>query len=395
MPKSPSIASRARVCIAAAAACGVLVSGCSSVPLAGTSSAFKDLYRRIPYQVEGNYRVINMFYATDRTAAPAIDGLPQFGNSLAPETSYQELAVKIDPGITIGKMLPDQMQKHGVIGLRSATQLDDKAFIRKVSEAVEASPHRSLLIVVFGYMDGYEATAIKAAYFAYLLDVNTPVLLFDWPGDQAVSIGGYKKAQELAKASGPQLGELLTRIIREVKPAKLWVKGSSLGAQVICDAFEHMYRYDDLADKETEIAHVILAAPDVGRKEFDLHFKSEITALAEKVTVYVSSNDKALLLSGILNGEQRLGRQRLETPEQLDEAKDILYLKSLDPEKLTLIDVTPINKSSASHGYYLEDTEFFDDVYTRFFDKEPNTNRRLYLLKYTDNVDYWVLQGGK
>lgn len=388
-------ASRFLFALSAIIGCSILFSGCASVPLASTTSYFRDLYKRIPYSVEGNYRVINLFYATDRQPKTAKDGSASFGNEIADKLSYQKLNVKINPGLTIGKMLPERLKKHGVIGLQEELPLESDAFIKQLSDAVKASPHNSLLVVVFGYQDGYEATAIKAAYFAYLLDVNTPVLLFDWPGDQVTSIGGYKKAQSLAKASGPQLGDLLVKIIREVKPAKLWIKASSLGCQVVCDAFDHMYKYDDMADKDAEIAHVILAAPDVGKEEFETEFKNEIAALAEKVTVYVSSNDTALLMSGFINMDQRLGRQKIREHEQTEEAKDLLYLKSLDPEKITLIDVTPINKSSYSHGYYLEDTEFFDDVYTRFFDKEPNVSRRLYLLKYKDHVDYWVMQGGK
>jgi esterase/lipase superfamily enzyme len=373
-----------------------LLSGCASMPLARTTSYFRDLYKRIPYTIKGNYRVIDIFYATDRQPITAQDGSASFGSEMAPNRSYRKLNVKIDPGLTIGTMLPEHLKKHDIIGLQEAAPLDSDAFMKQLSEAVKASPHNSLLVVVFGYKDGYEATAIKAAYFAYLLDVNTPVLLFDWPGDQGVSIDGYKKAQSLARASGPQLGELLTKITREVKPAKLWVKASSLGCQVVCDAFDHMYKYEDMKDADREIAHVIFAAPDVGKEEFETEFKNEIAALAEKVTVYVSSNDTALLMSGLINMGERLGRQDIQHEhEETEEAKDILYLKSLDPEKITLIDVTPINKSSYSHGYYLEDPEFFDDVYTRFFDKEPNVSRRLYLLKYKDNVDYWVMRSEK
>jgi len=375
--------------------CSVLLSGCASLPMAGTKSYFRDLYRRIPYTVEGNYRVIDLFYATDRQSRTAADGSVSFGNEIADKTSYQKMNVKIDAGLTIGKMLPEHLKKHSIIGLQEAAPLDDDAFMKQLSEAVKTSPHNSLLVVVFGYKDGYEATAIKAAYFAYLLDVNTPVLLFDWPGDQAVSIDGYKKANSMTKASGSQLGELLAKISREIKPVKLWVKASSLGCQVVCSAFEHMYKYDDMADADYEIAHVILAAPDVGSEEFEAEFKNELAALAEKVTVYVSSNDTALLMSGFINMDKRLGRQKVREYEQTEEAKDLLYLKSLNPEKITLIDVTPINKSSYSHGYYLEDPEFFDDVYTRFFDKEPNVSRRLYLTKYKDNVDYWVMQSEK
>ena len=386
-----------KVSLAAAISCSLLLAGCASIPLASTSSYFRDLYKRMPYTVHGNYRVINLFYATDRRPVTLADGSASFGSGLAEKASYRTLSVKIDPGLTIGRMLPESLKKGDVIGLQEAAPLDEDAFMKQLSEAVKASPHNSLLVVVFGYKDGYEATAIKAAYFAYLLDVNTPVLLFDWPGDQGVSIDGYKKAQSMARASGEPLGELLGRISREVRPAKLWVKASSLGCQVVCSAFEHMYKHDDLKDAEHEIAHVIFAAPDVDKDEFEHEFKNELAALAEKVTVYVSSNDTALLMSGLINMGQRLGRQHLDGHEhaETEEAKDLLYLKSLDPDKITLIDVTPINKSSYSHGYYLEDAEFFDDVYTRFFDKEPNVSRRLYLLQYKDDTDYWVMRSEK
>ena len=373
---------------------GLLLSGCASLPFQDTKAYFYNLYKRIPYKTDGNYRVIDIFYATDRNVESINDQSPIFGSDLAKEMTYGELNVKISPGVTIGTMLPNRLKRHGVIGVQEVSKLSDKDFIAKLSEAVAASPHKSLMVMIFGYKDNFEATAIKASYFAYLLDLNTPILVFDWPGDQSISIGGYLKAQGYAKDSGPYLGELLVKVIRQVKPDKLWVNASSLGCQVVCDAFDYMYKFPDMADPDYEIDHVVLSAPDVGQKEFNEQFKKELSSMAKKLTTYVSSNDDALLMSALINNEERLGRQRGKEPDQMDEARDILYLKSLDPDKITLVDVTPINKASYGHGYYLESPEFYDDFYMRILDKEPNVNRRLYLLKFKGNTDYWVLQGG-
>ncbi|MDD5495659.1 MAG: alpha/beta hydrolase [Candidatus Omnitrophica bacterium] len=372
-----------------------LLTGCASFPVQTGAKYAKDLYRRIPYKVEGQYRVINVFYATDRVVEEKKDSSLSFKHKMAKGMTYGDLTVKIDPSIKIGKMLPRRLKMKGEIGIQEIARLNDDVFIKQLTDAVAASPHNSLLVMVFGYKDDFEATAIKAAYFSYLLDVNTPVLLFDWPGDQPFAIAGYFTAQSCAKESGPYLGELLTTIIRKVKPEKLWVKASSLGCQVVCDAFDHMYKYDDLSDADMEIDHVILAAPDVGQNEFDNQFKDELAALSKKLTTYVSSNDTALLMSGMLNQEKRLGRQKEVPHEQFDEAKDLLYLKSLHPDRITVIDVTPINVASYKHGYYLECPEFYDDFYMRIFDKDPNVNRRLYLLTFKDKVDYWVLQNDK
>lgn len=377
--------------------CSSLLTGCAFLPIQTSSGYFKDIYKRIRYTIEGRYRVIDIFYATSRKGDERRTSSLYFTNDMADNITTGSLNIKIDPRLKIEKMLPYRLKRKGMIGIQNIEKTDEDVFMKQLSDAVNASPHRSLLVIVFGYKDDFEATAIKAAYFAYLLDVNTPVLLFDWPGDQGVSPGGYEKAQSLAIKSGPYLGELLVRITREVKPSKLWITASSLGSQVVCDAFDQMSKYPDIMDADTEIDHVILAAPDVAQNEFDEKFKKQLTSMSKRLTTYVSSDDQALLMSGLINDDTRLGRQkpRVKNPEQLEEAKSLLYLKSLDPDRVTIIDVTPINNSSFKHGYYLESPDFFDDCYQRIFDAKPNVNRRLYLLKTKDNTDYWVMQGSK
>ena len=377
--------------------CFTVLTGCSSIPFQRQESPYAGLYKRMPYKVEGDHRAVDIFYATSRK----IDSNARFPKSFHPELgekmAYGIVNVKIDPALRIGKMLPNLYKKRNLLGVQEAGFLQEDIFMKELSDAIKASPHKSLLIVAFGYKDNFECIAIETAYFAYLLDINTPVLLFDWPGDQPVSPWGYLKAQSLARDSGKYLGSLLAKIIREVKPEKLWIKGSSLGSQVICNAFEEMYNHEDLRDADLEIDHVVFAAPDVGEKEFDENFKNEIAAFSKKITTYVSSNDEALLMSGFISGEKKLGRQkiRVKKQDQHNEAKNILYLKSLLPDKFALIDVTPINKASYKHGYYFEAPEFFDDLYLRILDEDPHTNRRLYLLKTKDDIDYWVLRSDR
>jgi len=371
----------------------LVMAGCSSMPGQKTTGDFDNLYKRLNYRQEGSYRVIDIFYATSREVVDKGDSDFRFLPRMGKEMTGCMLDVKIDPHVRIGKMLPKRFMRKGEIGIQDIKKLDDKDFMEKLTDAVDGSPHRSLLVLVFGFKDDFESVAIEAAYFAYMLDVNTPILLFDWPGDQPVSIPGYHKAQENAKASGPYLGELLSTVIQQVKPDKIWIQASSMGCQVVCDAFDHMYKYDHLRDPQAEIQHVFLAAPDVGQNEFNEQFKNQLAALSKGLTTYVASNDNALLISGIINKEKRLGRANLkEKMDQLEEAKDILYLRSLEPDRIALVDVTPINKASYGHGYYLEDPEYFDDVYLRIFGNDSQANRRLYLLKYKDNTDYWVLK---
>ncbi len=371
--------------------------GCASVPLKDSNDPIeKTLYRRIPSEPEGDYRVIKLFYASSRQIQER-DGRLHFNPAMGDGLTLGRLNCRINPSVKIGKVIPSALKKKGVVNVQDIERLNDGDFIKDISQAVQNSPHRSLLVLVHGFKDNFEMTATKLAYFTYLLDVNTPVLIFDWPGDQSVTPWGYRKAVKLAAGSGAYLGDVLERIIREVKPQKLWIQSASLGCQVVCSAFEWMHQHPDLADPQAEISHVLMSGPDVSKDEFNNKFKDEMLALTEKLTVYVSSDDRALLVARILGGEKKFGRQGapVTQQEQFQEAKELLYLKSLVPDKLAIIDVTPINHASYHHGYDLEAPEFYDDFYMRLFDVSAHKNRRLYIVDVDGNTDYWVMRSDR
>ena len=377
--------------------CLVFLTGCSMLPMIHRAKLDDPKFRRMPYEVDGKRRMVDIFYATSREIKGKATSPKSYTSEISSETSYGTMEISIKPGLKIGTMLPGWYKRKKLVRLEEIQPLENEIFMQKLNEAVNISPRRSLLITIFGFKDKFEYMAIESGYFAYLLDINTPVLFFDWPNDQSVTPWGYFEAEKLAKRSGAHLARLLTRVIHEIKPDKLWIQGSSLGCQVVCEAFEEMYKNNDLADAETEIDHVVLSAPDVAQKEFNDQFKKEILALSDRLTTYVSSNDKALLMSGVLSMEKKLGRQhiKIQKHEQFEEARDILYLKSLNPDRIEMVDVTPINDASFGHGYYLESSEYFDDLFLRLVQEPQHVNRRAYLLKNEDETDYWVLYSGK
>ncbi len=286
--------------------------------------------------------------------------------------------------------------KWSGIHLHDVQKMVTADFFRRLHEAIAASPQNSLLVIVYGYKELFESSTLKTASFAHKLDLNTPVLLFDWPGNQGVSIGGYKSAFALARESGTQLGELLAEIIHQAEPQNLWLTGNSMGCQVICDAFTQMMRHTDLADHGTELEHVLMAAPDVADDEFNEQFKNELAALSKELTVYVSANDTALLLSGWLHGGIRLGRTQVPRQEQLEEMSDLLELEAAYEaegvdDRIKLIDITPVNSASHGHNDYLESSEYIDDFYQRLRTEPTVENRRLYPESYKNGIWYWIL----
>jgi esterase/lipase superfamily enzyme len=250
------------------------------------------------------------------------------------------------------------------------------------------------LVVVHGYKEAFPSALRKTAFFGHVLDVNSPVLLFDWPGNQGGSLSGYRRAREVAKASGADLARTLELIVRQVRPARLWLVANSMGAQVVVEAFSSLYQEASFADSETEIEDVVLTAPDVDHEKFDQQFKREINALADNLTVYVSSNDRALVLSRLVNRAPRRGESTL-TPDQLEEAVKVAELIESDSELVTLVDVTPVNRTRNFHNFSLETPEFFDDLYLRLTNEGTTRSRRLYPVKTSKGAVYWVLTRGR
>ncbi len=341
----------------------------------------------------GTYR---FFYATNRRAEPGGATLEErFGNEREEVLKFGLFDTAIEPTLGVG-MIIDRTKwfQNEVIKLRSVEALGQPAFVEQVRMRVQDSPHRSLLVVVHGYREAFPSALRKTAFLGHVLDINSPVLLFDWPGNQGSSLTGYRRARRMAQESGAELAQTLKLIIREIRPARLWLVANSMGGQVVADAFSLLYQDADLADAETEIEDVILTAPDVDHDEFDERFKQEINALTRHLTVYVSSNDRALLMSRIVNWSRRLGESTL-SPDMLEEAVKVMDLIDPDSELITLVDVTPVNRTRNFHNFSLETPEFFDDLYLRLTNDSTPRSRMLYQFQTPDGAVYWILTSGR
>ncbi|MFQ5993451.1 MAG: alpha/beta hydrolase [Acidiferrobacterales bacterium] len=339
------------------------------------------------------------FYVSNRRLVPGDGSLEErFETEREPMLKFGSFDTEIEPTLGIGMIInPTEWFQNEEIKLRNVRPLDQTAFVEQVRRFVQGSPYRSLLVVIHGFREGFPSALRKTAFLGHVLDINTPVLLFDWPGNQGSSLRGYRRARRVAKASGAELARLLELVIREIQPARLWLIANSMGGQVVADAFSRLYRQADLADAQTEIENVVLTAPDVDHEEFNNRFKQEINALTGNLTVYVSSNDRALLMSRIINRRLRLGESTLrpENPAQAEAAAALAKLVDPDSERITLVDVTPVNRTRNFHNFSLETPEFFNDLYVRLTNKRMPTTRELYRLQAPGGAVYWVLTRGR
>lgn len=350
---------------------------------------------RLPNTPEGNRRRFEFFYATNR--ANNDETFNDQGNQLGDEILTGTFNVLISPYMQINPFVWFDTNK---IEWADRHELLQDEFRLRLRQAVQASPNKSLLVIVWGFRDWFRSAALKTAYTAYVLDINTPVLLFDWPGNQGEGPRGYAASQVVATQSAPDLGHILALIIQDMGAENIWLMGSSLGCQTICDSFIWLTDQPKPLHDYTKIAHVILAAPDVSAQAFDDKFSERIQKLSHHLTTYVSSNDRALLMSHWLNGGRRLGRtaEVAVPPEdrigqyEFEEALELLDLRAKGARNISVVDATPINFLRNLHHFFTDSPVYFDDLYQRLLQPNDIVSRRLHSVRTKPQGEtYWIL----
>ncbi len=367
---------------------------------ASTSAALRHaeafIFRRMKVAQLAEQGTYRFFFVTNRRLASNEGPLKtRFGNERETRLKFGYFDARIQPTVGLGMLInPSEWFENEEIQLKSVNTLEQAEFVKKVQKLIQDSPYRSLLIVVHGFREAFESGLRKTAFVGHVLDINSPVLVFDWPGNQGSTPRGYLRARQVAEASGAELADTLQLIIDEIKPDRLWLLANSMGAEVVVDAFSLLYQEADLADAQTEIEDVVLTAPDVDHEEFNNQLKLELKALALKTTVYVSSNDRALLISRVINRAKRLGESTV-SPDMMGEAVRVANLVEPGSGRIDLVDVTPVNRTRNFHNFSLETPEFFDELFLRLTNIDVPNHRPMYQVEGPNGAVYWVLTRGR
>lgn len=348
-----------------------------------TRSAFANRLPSLPGS-DSNQRRFQFFYATNR--ANNDETFNGHGNILGNNILTGTFRVGISPYMPIKPMV--WFDKDYIKWL-DRHELSRALFDTQIRQAVQTSPKKSLLIIVWGFRDWFQSAALKTAYTAYALDMNTPVLLFDWPGNQGEGRSGYLAARRVSTQSAPDLGRTIAEVIQDTGAENVWIMGSSLGCDTICEALTWLKNQPELFQGDHKISHVILSAPDVSAQAFDDQFADTLNKVSKHLTAYVSSNDRALLMSQWLNGQRRLGRKAevLVPPEnrasnyEFEEAVELINLQTKGARNISIVDATPINFLRNLHHFFTDSSVFFDDLYQRLLQPDDILNRRLHAVR--------------
>ncbi len=315
---------------------------------------------------------VNIFVVTNRKAKNNLFGCSndQLGTAVDSNLKFGICGVNVPKNHNIGdiNLAKDSRQSSQdyfkILNAETLPQADLIEMLKKTN--------RTPLVFIHGFNVRYQEAILRAAQIAYDVKYQGPIILFTWPAgasegffDDALLNKTYENNLTVARASIPFFKNFLLDLAKNNLKINLMVH--SMGHQVALPALRQL----GAEKQKILINELILNAPDFDVKEFST-FVSNITAVSKRVTLYCSSNDKAMLASKTFNSGERLGA--------------CSSFVDVDSVNVSLVDSSTLG---LGHGYYSSRAILNDvfqvllgiDVEKRLFIKksEPNSSEKYFL----------------
>jgi esterase/lipase superfamily enzyme len=195
-------------------------------------------------------------------------------------------------------------RSHFVIGSIQLLSYEDWVRFSELKSSESRIFQSQALVFVHGYNTNFDDALFRAAQIAYDLQFDGPIYLYSWPS--AGSPESYLYDRSSVAQSVPYFMDFLSKINNLGTVERFNLIAHSMGNVGLLELLNE-FNLRGTRAQIGKLDQVIMAAPDVDRDEFDNLFQS-IKAIPRAITLYASSNDRALQMSSNLaGGVLRLG----------------------------------------------------------------------------------------
>lgn len=297
-----------------------------------------------PPPPEERPREITVFYATNRNLQTVSATGPNYGGDRG-QLRYGVAKVAIPPDHRAGAIESPRWyllefrydpEKH--VTILSKVDRVKSAFFAEMRAHVEADEKRQALVFVHGYNVSFDDALRRTAQITYDLGFKGAPVTFSWPSRGATA--AYTIDENNADWSVPHLREFLNEFAAQSGAQKLYVVAHSMGNRILARAL-------DSAFPRIRLTQVILTAPDIDAAVFE-QMAEAIRASAERVTLYASSNDRALIASKQVHGYRRAG----------EGGDQVVVIDGVDT-----IDASLLDSDFLGHSYYGDHTSVLADIF--------------------------------
>jgi esterase/lipase superfamily enzyme len=298
-----------------------------------------------------------VYYATDRLEIRTEETV-QYGGERSEDgrLSYGECEISIPKAHKVGELespslfrleLRPNPEKH--VTIATIATLAESEFLKAVAEVVGQSESREAFVFVHGFNVTFEDAARRAGQIAFDLQFAGAPLLYSWPS--LGKVGDYLVDGNNITWSTPHFVRFLELLAAHSGAARIHIIAHSMGNRAVCDAIKTLS-----ASRGLVVNHLVLAAPDIDAATF-CELAGALRAGSRHITLYASSEDKALKLARKIHGHPRAG-------------EPMLILPGLDS-----IDASAIETDFLSHSYFGNNWPLLSDIHALLSHDTPPAER--------------------
>lgn len=322
--------------LTATLAAALLLAACGSTP--------KGFLLPTAVQAPGATHV-DMLVVTTRAASP-LPGVI-YGGERDASASASEIVVSVPPGHKVGAVEwpknqpPDPAKEFTTVSIAPSDQANTLAWFERMG-----GKHARLLVFVHGFNTRFESSVYRFAQLVADSRADAAPLLFTWPSRGKML--DYEYDRDSAIYSRDALEQALTRAAEAPEVKEMTVVAHSMGTYLTMEALRQLaIRRGGLPAK---INNVVLASPDIDPQVFSLQFHA-FGPNPPHITIFVSRDDRALLISRLLAGNlKRLGA--------IDPTREPYRSRLEASGHITIIDLTKLKAGDKlNHGKFAQSPE--------------------------------------
>jgi esterase/lipase superfamily enzyme len=349
-----------------------------------------------PAEVQSDWTSVPVFYGTNRNredAAKRISygadraGRLELGRAIVTVPKNHQVPNVERPwsirvpyfDIKIYEQAEDPKRHFTIQDIGALTQEQFLGFVRE-RLAVSAKFKDHAVVFVHGYNNSFDYAVYRTAQIAYDLDFDGAPFMYSWPSGGGVGSYGYDR--ESAEGAEPHLKDFMDLVVKQSGAKQVSVIAHSMGNLPLLRVLNQL---KPSLPAGVQLNQIIMAAPDVDRNLFET-LARDLKAISQGVTMYVSSNDRAMDASRrFAGGVPRAGDVPTDGP---------LIVQDIDT-----IDVTATSTDwlALNHSTYAERSALIDDIskLIRTGERPPEKRSQGLARKSSPKGDYWLYSAGR